>query len=100
MLHHSYADLYLRYPDLYQYGTPFVSWANLYPRVVQTARNFVRGFLGHLASDLATVITVNSTGSPDAFFDSLAPSDLCPAFVDASGGTYGKLSQPAHTAPT
>ncbi|RDW89305.1 acid phosphatase-like protein [Coleophoma cylindrospora] len=77
-----------RYPDLYQYGSPFISWANLYPRVVQTARNFVRGFLGHLADDLATVITVNSTGSPDAFFDSLSPSDLCPAFVDGNGGTY------------
>ncbi|KAL3425642.1 histidine acid phosphatase [Phlyctema vagabunda] len=77
-----------RYPDLYQYGTPFISWANLYPRVVQTAQNFVRGFLGHLAGSLGTVVAVNSTGSPDAFFDSLAPSDLCPAFSDEQGGNY------------
>lgn len=78
-----------RYPDLYTEGTPFISWANLYPRVVQTARNFVRGFLGTEASTVGTVITVNSTGSPLALFDSLSPSDQCPNFVDASGGTYG-----------
>lgn len=76
-----------RYPNLYAYGTPFLSWANLYPRVVQTAQNFVRGFLGQTATALGTVITVNSTGSPQALFDSLSPSDLCPLFVDGNGGT-------------
>lgn len=76
-----------RYPKLYTYGTPFISWANLYPRVVQTAQNFVRGFLGSTASTLGQVITVNSTGSEQALFDSLSPSDLCPAFVDGNGGT-------------
>ena len=80
-----------RYPDLYDYGTPFISWANLYPRVVQTAQNFVRGFLGSSASTLGTVVTVNSTGSPEALFDSLSPSDLCPNFVDGNGGTQGQF---------
>ena len=82
-----------RYPDLYAYGTPFISWANLYPRVVQTAQNFVRGFLGSTASSLGTVVTVNSTGSPEALFDSLSPSDLCPNFVDGNGGTEGQCSE-------
>lgn len=82
----------IRYPDLYAYGAPFISWANLYPRVVQTAQNFVRGFLGSTASVLGTVITVNSTGSPEALFDSLSPSDLCPNFVDGNGGTEGQWS--------
>ncbi|CAG8976227.1 hypothetical protein HYALB_00010773, partial [Hymenoscyphus albidus] len=63
-----------------------MAWANLYPRVVQTAQNFVRGFLGSSASTLGTVVTVNSTGSPQAIFDSLAPSDLCPSFRDGNGG--------------
>ncbi|PQE31175.1 histidine acid phosphatase protein [Rutstroemia sp. NJR-2017a WRK4] len=80
-------QLRTRYPDLYSYGQPFISWANLYPRVVQTAQNFVRGFLGSTASTLGTVITINSTGSEQALFDSLGPSDLCPAFVDGNGGT-------------
>ncbi|KAG9232766.1 histidine phosphatase superfamily [Amylocarpus encephaloides] len=79
-------SLRTRYPDLYEYGSPFMAWANLYPRVVQTAQNFVRGFLGSRASTLGRVITVNSTGSPLALFDSLAPSDGCPTFVDGNGG--------------
>lgn len=66
-----------------------MAWANLYPRVVQTAQNFVRGFLGSSANTLGAVVTVNSTGSPEAVFDSLAPSDLCPNFKDGNGGTEG-----------
>ncbi|CAD6446869.1 cdbe87df-5a4d-46a6-865a-c115761b38db [Sclerotinia trifoliorum] len=80
-------QLRTRYPNLYSYGQPFISWANLYPRVVQTAQNFVRGFLGPSASSLGMVVTINSTGSDAALFDSLSPSDLCPAFVDGNGGT-------------
>ncbi|KAH8768667.1 histidine phosphatase superfamily [Hyaloscypha sp. PMI_1271] len=76
-----------RYPKLYAYGTPFISWANLYPRVVQTAQNFVRGFLGQTATNLGLVISINSTGSPRALFDSLSPSDQCPLFADGNGGT-------------
>jgi len=64
-----------------------MTWANLYPRVVQTAKNFMHGFLGPLASDLGAVYTVNSTGSAEALFDSLSPSDQCPLFKDLSGGT-------------
>ncbi|THV48078.1 hypothetical protein BGAL_0269g00040 [Botrytis galanthina] len=79
-------QLRTRYPNLYSYGQPFISWANLYPRVVQTAQNFVRGFLGSTASNLGMVVTINSTGSESALFDSLSPSDLCPSFVDGNGG--------------
>jgi acid phosphatase len=49
---------------------------------------FVRGFFGPNSDVLGTVITVNSTGSPEALGDSLSPSDLCPTFVDGNGGTY------------
>ncbi|ESZ92241.1 hypothetical protein SBOR_7367 [Sclerotinia borealis F-4128] len=81
-------QLRTRYPDLYPEGQPFICWANLYPRVVQTARNFVRGFLGSTAGNMGMgiVVTVNSTGSEEALFDSLSPSDLCPEFVDGNGG--------------
>jgi acid phosphatase len=61
---------------------------NLYPRVVQTVRMFVIGFLRPNSEILGTVITVNSTESPEALRGSLSPSDLCPAFVDGNGGTY------------
>lgn len=64
-----------------------MSWANLYPRVVQTAQNFVRGFLGNTAAALGSVITINSTASVDVLFDSLAPSDQCPLYKDGNGGT-------------
>ncbi|EPE34607.1 Phosphoglycerate mutase-like protein [Glarea lozoyensis ATCC 20868] len=76
-----------RYPSLYEVGSPFIAWANLVPRVVETAQNFVRGFLGAQASVLGSVITVNSTGSADAVFNSLGPSDQCPAFKDGNGGS-------------
>ncbi|CAG8959646.1 hypothetical protein HYFRA_00001549 [Hymenoscyphus fraxineus] len=88
-----------RYPDLYAYGSPFMAWANLYPRVVQTAQNFVRGFLGSSASTLGTVVTVNSTGSPQAIFDSLAPSDLCPNFRDGNGGVEGTIWSSTYLPP-
>ncbi|KAH8594811.1 histidine phosphatase superfamily [Bisporella sp. PMI_857] len=75
-----------RYPDLYADGTPFISWSNYYPRVIQTAQNFVRGFLGNNADTLGKIFTINAKGSPKALFDSLAPSDLCPNFKDENGG--------------
>ncbi|KAK0100954.1 hypothetical protein ONS95_013057 [Cadophora gregata] len=77
-----------RYPNLYSYGDKFIVWANLYARVVQTAQSFVRGFMGHLATNLGQVITVNATASPNALFNSLSPSNLCPNFVDGNGGDY------------
>ncbi|KAH9221119.1 histidine phosphatase superfamily [Leptodontidium sp. 2 PMI_412] len=81
-------QLRTRYPNLYSYGEPFIVWANLYARVVQTAQSFMRGFMGHLATDSGRVITVNATASPDALFNSLSPSNLCPNFVDGNGGDY------------
>lgn len=81
-------DLRVKYPDFYVEGTPFNVWANLYPRVVQTAKMFLRGYLGAASEHLGTVVTVNSTGSVDAVGDSLAPSDSCPLFDDDSGGDY------------
>lgn len=49
----------------------------------------MRGFLGTEADAYGTVITVNSTGSPDALFNSLSPGDLCPNFEDGNGGSEG-----------
>lgn len=46
--------------------------------------------MGHLATDSGRVITVNATASPDALFNSLSPSNLCPNFVDGNGGDYSK----------
>ncbi len=89
LLHSAHRLILGRYPTLYAAGTPFYSWANLYPRVVATAQNFVRGFLGETAASLGTVVTVNSVGSGDALFDSLGPSDMCPAYSDGNGLTYG-----------
>ena len=80
-----------KYPHLYDAGTTFISWANLYPRVVATARNFVRGFLGESADTLGKVISIDAKGGPDALFNSLGPSDQCPNFKDLNGGSYGML---------
>ena len=78
-----------RYPQLYTENNPFALWSNLYPaapRVVDSARLFARGFLGPNATSLGTVYTLNST-DPRSLANSLAPSDLCPEYVDDSGGT-------------
>lgn len=76
-----------RYPDLYQDGDEFMVWANNYTRVLQTAKTFVQGYLGFNGGANGSVISVTSKGFSDAIGDSLAPSDMCPNFVDASGGT-------------
>ncbi|KAH7321508.1 histidine phosphatase superfamily [Rhexocercosporidium sp. MPI-PUGE-AT-0058] len=81
-------QLRTRYPNLYSYGQPFMVWANMYARVVQTAQSFVRGFMGHLATNSGKVITVTAKAGPEAVFNSLSPSDLCPNFVDSNGGDY------------
>ena len=73
-----------RYPQLFKEDTPFITWANLYPaspRVVDSARLFARGYLGPSSSTLGTVIALNAS-SPLALFNSLAASDLCPAYKD------------------
>lgn len=77
-----------KYPQLYNEGDDLYVWANNYSRVLQTAKLFVRGFLGVNATNLGHVVSVTSTGSVDAIGNSLGPSDSCPNFVDASGGTY------------
>ena len=76
-----------------------MSLANFYPRVIQTAQNFVRGFLGNPASTLGKVVTVDSRGSPLALFDSLGPSDLCPNFKDENGGDKGTIQLIMHLLP-
>ncbi|KAJ5321795.1 uncharacterized protein N7506_010925 [Penicillium brevicompactum] len=81
-----------RYPTFYENGTPFYVWANQYKspvnesRVVQTARAFINGYLYEYADAYGTVVSVNSTGSPDAIGNSLGPSDSCPAFGATSSG--------------
>ena len=75
--------LRIRYPDLYKEGDDFYVWANEYPRVIQTAQLFVQGYLG-TNSSLGTVVSVAGKGFPEHLGDTLAPSDMCPSFVDDS----------------
>lgn len=79
-----------RYPHLYEEGNPFNVWANYYkssPRVRDSARYFLQGFLGPDATDLGTVYALNAS-DPAAWMNSLAPSDLCKAYKDDEGGPY------------
>ncbi|PYH90717.1 phosphoglycerate mutase-like protein [Aspergillus ellipticus CBS 707.79] len=77
-----------RYPDFYEDGNPFYVWANQYAnpinesRVVQTAQSFMLGYMYEYADTYGTVVSVNSTGSPDAIGNSLGPSDACPLYVN------------------
>ncbi|KAM0424308.1 hypothetical protein ACHAPT_010454 [Fusarium lateritium] len=75
--------LRIRYPDLYQEGDNLYVWANNYTRVLQTAKLFLHGFLG-TNSSLGTVVSVTGKGMPAHLGDTLAPSDMCPAFKDDS----------------
>ncbi|KAK7179531.1 hypothetical protein DPSP01_011965 [Paraphaeosphaeria sporulosa] len=80
----------LRYPDLYKYNTPFTMWSNYYnssPRVRDSARMFAQGFLGPNATELGTIYALNSS-DPASWMNSLAPSDLCPAYNDNGGSPY------------
>lgn len=80
----------LRYPDLYAYNTPFTMWSNWYnpsPRVRDSARMFAHGFLGPNATELGTIYALNSS-DPASWMNSLAPSDLCPAYKDEGGSPY------------
>ncbi|KXH43916.1 histidine acid phosphatase, partial [Colletotrichum salicis] len=71
-----------RYPALYTEGEDFMVWANNYSRVLQTAKLFVRGFLGTNATLLGDIVSVTSRGFIAGIGDSLAPSDMCPTFKD------------------
>lgn len=53
--------------------------------MIDSARLFARGYLGPDATTLGTVLVVNNS-DPRSFFNSLAPSDLCPKYSDNSGG--------------
>ncbi|KAL1898295.1 hypothetical protein Cpir12675_002002 [Ceratocystis pirilliformis] len=79
-----------RYPDLYTDGDSFYTWANNYTRVIQTARNFARGFLGPRAEELGKIVSVTSKGYTGAIGNSLAPGDQCPAFSDDEGGSLAE----------
>ncbi|KAF2728213.1 acid phosphatase PHO12 precursor [Polyplosphaeria fusca] len=77
----------LQYPDLYDYNTDFTVWANYYsssPRVRDSARLFARGFLGPNATELGSIYALNAS-DPRSWLNSLAPSDLCPAYADNGG---------------
>lgn len=77
-----------RYQDLYNEGEQFMVWANNYTRVLQTAQNFLRGFLGSNAATYGSVVSVTSKGFPGAVGDTLAPGDMCPNFHDNEGKDY------------
>lgn len=81
------ANYRLQYPDLYAYNTAFTLWCNYYsssPRVRDSARLFARGFLGPNATDLGSIYALNGS-APQSFMNSLATSDLCPAYADNGG---------------
>lgn len=87
-LHEMGSTWRLRYPDLYDYNTPFTMWANYYkssPRVRDSARLFAQGFVGPNATALTTIYALNGS-DPASWMNSLAPSDLCKAYDDNSGG--------------
>ncbi|KAL4886681.1 histidine phosphatase superfamily [Aspergillus karnatakaensis] len=80
------ADLRFRYPTFYEDNTPFLLWANKYQRTIDSARLFARGYLGPNAT-FGDVYAVDSKAT-GAAGNSLATSDQCPNFKDASGGDY------------
>ncbi|KAF1942857.1 acid phosphatase PHO12 precursor [Clathrospora elynae] len=91
----------LRYPDLYEYDTPFTLWANYYksgPRVRDSARLFAQGFVGPNATALATVYALNAS-DPASWGNSLAPSDLCSAYSDNGGSPYSDEWNAIYTPP-
>ena len=75
---------------MYEEGDAFYVWANNYTRVLQTAQNFLHGFIGNNATRLGKIVSVTSRGFSSAVGNSLAPSDMCPNFVDESGGDFQK----------
>ncbi|KAK2803979.1 hypothetical protein FQN50_006785 [Emmonsiellopsis sp. PD_5] len=81
--------LRFRYPTFYTDNTPYFLWSNDFQRTIDSARLFARGYLGPNATTHGIVHAVNST-SPDSIGNSLATSDLCPNFVDTSGGDFAE----------
>lgn len=66
--------------------------------MLQTAENFLRGFIGTNATSLGKIVSVTSKDLTSAIGNSLAPSDMCPLFKDESGGasiaTWNSIWQP------
>ncbi|KAF4536891.1 Histidine phosphatase superfamily clade-2 [Lasiodiplodia theobromae] len=77
----------LAYPSFQAYNTPFSLWANAYssPRVLNSAQLFARGYLGPNATALGSIYVVNGS-DPRSLANSLATSNLCPAYDDNGGG--------------
>ncbi|GME66370.1 Histidine phosphatase superfamily clade-2 [Neofusicoccum parvum] len=78
----------LAYPTFQPYNTPFSLWANAYassPRVLNSAQLFARGYLGPNATALGAIYVVNGS-DPRSLANSLATSNLCPAYDDNGGG--------------
>lgn len=77
------------YPSFYKDNTEYDLWANMYqagqPRVIDSARLFARGYMGPNSS-LGNVHVLNNS-DPRSIANSLAPSDLCPLYLDNSGGS-------------
>jgi acid phosphatase len=72
-----------RYPGFYTPNSPFVLWANKYQRTIDSARMFAYGYAGPNASAVVDIRVVNADVD-GALANSLAPSDLCPLYVDDS----------------
>lgn len=89
-----------RYPTFYTPGDKFWVYANDYPRVVETAQNWLRAYVGVNASygGLGTVYALNSK-TPDSLGNSLSPSDLCPNYVDNSGTNQTNVWNPIYLKP-
>lgn len=89
-LHEMGSTWRLRYPDLYDYNTPFTMWSNWYnsgPRVRDSARLFAQGFVGPNATELTTLLALNAS-DPRSWMNSLGTSDLCKAYNDNGGSPY------------
>ena len=90
------------YSNFYTEGMPFDLWANRYqagqPRVIDSARLFARGYLGPDAETLGTVHVLNNS-DPRSIANTLAASDLCPAYLDNSGGDYATNWSNIYTPP-
>ena len=52
--------------------------------MVDSARLFARGYIGPNATTLGNVYAINSS-DPRSVANSLAPSDICPLYVDSGG---------------
>ncbi|GAB7340829.1 hypothetical protein MBLNU457_7191t1 [Dothideomycetes sp. NU457] len=78
-------------------------WRELYDMGVYYRQNysnllFARGYLGPDAETLGTVHVLNNS-DPRSIANTLAASDLCPAYLDNSGGVYATNWSNVYTPP-